>query len=132
MLGSVDFTDQVVVADFEAGVGALTRLGDQPVDVVLIVVEPTAKSMEVGVRAVELARQMSPARVIVVASRVRNDDDLARMRTAFADHEVVAIPDDPAVVDAERRGVAPLDHAPDCPAVRALVELAEGLVPVAA
>lgn len=120
------------MADFEAGVGTLVRLGDQPVDVVLVVVEPTPKSIEVGTRAAALASERSGARVVIVASRVRSDDDLNTIRAAFPDHEVVAVPDDPAVVDAERRGLAPLDHAPDCPAVRALVDLAEGLAPVAA
>jgi Flp pilus assembly CpaE family ATPase len=39
------------------------------------------------------------------------------------------VPDDPAVVEAERRGLAPFDAAPDAPAVRALVALAESLLP---
>jgi Flp pilus assembly CpaE family ATPase len=67
--------------------------------------------------------------VIVVASRIRDENDLATIRKAFPDHEVASIPDDPAIVRADRDGVAPLDTAPDAPAVRALVELAEGLLP---
>ena len=46
--------------------------------------------------------------------------------------EIVAVPDDPAIVEADRKGVAPIDLAPDAPAVRALVGLAEGLLPTAA
>ncbi len=42
----------MVVADFEAGVGTLTRLSEQRVDTVVVVVEPTPKSVEVGQRAV--------------------------------------------------------------------------------
>ncbi len=51
MLSSVDFGDTIVLADCEAGIGTLTRLGETPVDVVLVVVEPTPKSLEVGARA---------------------------------------------------------------------------------
>ncbi len=127
MLGSVDFDNDVVVADFEAGVGTLTRLSEQRVDTVLIVVEPTPKSVEVGMRALDLARERSVTRVIIVANRLRSDDDLEIIRSAFPDCEVVAVPDDPKIVEADRKGVAPIDLAPDAPAVRALVGLAEDL-----
>ena len=57
LLGSVDFPEEdVVVADFEAGVGTLTRLGEEHVDTVVIVVEATPKSLEVGQRAAGRAR----------------------------------------------------------------------------
>ncbi len=123
----MDFNDDVVVADFEAGVGTLTRLSEQRVDTVLVVVEPTPKSVEVGMRAVDLARERSVTRVIVVANRLRDDADLEIIRSAFPGCEVVAVPDDPRIVEADRKGVAPLDLAPDAPAVRALVGLAESL-----
>jgi len=116
----------------EAGIGTLTRLADERVDTVLVVVEPTPKSIEVGVRAAELAAQKALGRLVVVASRIRNDEELATITAAFPDHEVVAIPDDPAIVQADRRGVAPLDLAPDAPAVRALCDLARSLLPVPA
>ncbi|MEO6121694.1 MAG: hypothetical protein ABIW46_04470 [Acidimicrobiales bacterium] len=121
-----------MIADLEAGIGTLTRLADERVDAVLVVVEPTPKSIEVGVRAVALAGEKSLGRVIVVASRIRNDEELATMYRAFPDQEIVAIPDDPAIVQADRRGVAPLDLAPDAPAVQALCALARSLLPVPA
>ncbi len=124
----MDFSGQVVVADLEAGVGTLTRLGDAGVDLVLIVVEPTPKSVEVGCRAAALVADKQLGRAVVVASRIRNDDDLAMVTKAFPDHQVVAIPDDPAIVAADRNGVAPLDSAPDAPAIQALVRLADELV----
>ena len=127
----MEFTDETVIADFEAGVGTLTRLGEQRVDTVLVVVEPTPKSVEVGMRAVDLARERSVTRVIVVANRLRDDADLEIIRSAFPDCEVVAVPDDPRIVEADRKGVAPIDLAPDAPAVRALVGLAENLAATA-
>jgi CO dehydrogenase maturation factor len=127
LLGSVEFTDDVVVADFEAGVGTLTRLSDQRVDTVLVVVEPTPKSVEVGMRAVALAQERSATRVIVGANRLRDDADLAVVQSAFPGCEVVPVPDDPKIVEADRKGVAPIDLAPDAPAVLALVGLAESL-----
>lgn len=129
MLGSVQTrTDQVVIADLEAGIGTLTRLPDGAVDVVVIVVEPTPRSLDVGVRARDLARERGVGRVVVVANRVTEDADRARVVGALRGEEVVEIPHDPEVVAAEREGAAPLDTAPGSPAVQALVALSGRLL----
>jgi CO dehydrogenase maturation factor len=135
LLGSAEFDpNDTVIADFEAGVGTLTRLEEQKVDTVVIVVEATPKSIEVGLRAVSLANEKLLQRVVVVANRVRHEADVETIRNAFSaypDVEIVAVPDDDKIREADRFGVAPIDHAPDAPAVRALVGLAEGLLPKA-
>lgn len=131
MLGSGEFGASVVIADCEAGIGTLTRLAENAVDAVVIVVEANAKSLEVGARAAGLASQRASTRTVVLANRVRNDEDIARVRAAFPDVEVVAIPDDPSIVEADRKGIAPLDLDPDAPAVAALVALAGDLLPAA-
>lgn len=128
MLSSVSFTNTTVIADLEAGLGTLTRLRDEQVDTVVLVVEATAKSVEVAVRAAELARGKSLGRLIVVANRVRDEVDAEAVRKAFPDDEVVAVPHDPAVIEADRHGVAVLDSAPDAPAVRAITEMARTLL----
>lgn len=131
LLANVDAPDVVVIADMEAGIGTLTRLGSEVVSAVIVVVEATPKSLEVGTRAVALATERQLGRLVVVANRVRGDEDLEVIRAAFPDVEVVVVPDDPAIVEADRLGLAPLDRSPDAPAVRALVALATGLAPVA-
>ncbi|HEX2026789.1 MAG TPA: hypothetical protein VHF25_02185 [Nitriliruptorales bacterium] len=123
---------RTVVADFEAGIGTLTRMQPGDVDAVLVIVEPTPKSIEVASRAADLARERSLGRILVVANRVRDAADVDRIRAALPGHHVVAVPDDPAVLQAEREGVAPLDQSPRAPAVQALVDLAESLVKVGA
>lgn len=125
----MDSADGAVVADFEAGLGTVIRMGDQPVDVVVLVTEPTVKSLEVASRAAALVRERGLGRLVVTANRVRDDEDLARVRAAFPDVEVVIVPDEPAIVVAERLGTAPLDEAPDSPGVRALIGLADALRP---
>jgi CO dehydrogenase maturation factor len=130
LLGSGEFGDAVVIADFEAGIGTITRLGNEKVDVVLVVVEPTPKSLEVGTRAAALAREKMLGRVIVIASRIRGEADMDIVRQTFPGDEVVGIPDDPSIVLADRRGVSPLDLPEPGPGVRALCALAERLAPV--
>ncbi len=128
LLGTIAGPDLVVVADFEAGLGTVMRLDGQRIDVVVVVVEPTAKSLDVGRRAAELVRESGVGRVVVSANRVRDEEDRARVLAAFPDVDVFFVPDDPAMVAAERRGLAPLDDAAQAPSVRALVSFAEGLL----
>ena len=128
MLGQLERPGRAVVADFEAGLGTVLRLDGRPVDVVVVVVEPTAKSLEVGRRAAGAVREGGLGRVVVTANRVRDADDEARVRAAFPHIDPVLVPDDPAIVAAERRGEAPLDAAAESPGVRALVDLAEKLL----
>lgn len=132
LLANVGAADIVVIADMEAGIGTLTRLSPEVVDAVVIVVESTPKSIEVGTRAFGLAIERLIPRVVVVANRVRGDSDLAVIRGAFPGAEVVVVPDDSAIVEADRLGLAPLDRSPNAPAVRALMALTEGLAPVPA
>ncbi|MDQ3628970.1 MAG: AAA family ATPase [Actinomycetota bacterium] len=127
LLGQLARPDRMVVADFEAGLGTILRLDGTPIDVVLVVVEPTAKSLEVGRRAAESVRETGAGRVVVTANRIRDEGDAARVRLAFPGLEPVLVPDDPAIVAAERQGVAPLDASPDAPGVLALAGIAERL-----
>lgn len=132
MLRSADIGATTVVADLEAGLGTLTRMGDTPIDVVLLVVEPSAKSVEVARRALGLLEPRPIGRLVVVANKVAEDDDVARLREVVGDREVVVVPDDPKVREADRLGLSPLDHAPDSAAVQTLARLAAGLFDPAA
>ncbi len=121
---NAEANETMVVADLEAGIGTLTRLADASVDVVVVVVEPTPRSIDVAQRAVELARERKQGRVVLVANRITGPDDLERITSAIANCEFVAVPHDPAIMDADRRGVSPLDSAPGSPGVLALTRLA--------
>lgn len=120
MLSSVPNTDTVIVADLEAGIGTLTRLPDAAVDITLVVVEPTPRSIDVGKRAVLAANEHRQGRVMVIANKASDTDDEHRVRDAFPDQTVLAVPHDPAVVSADRLGLSPVDHDPHSPAVAAL------------
>ncbi len=128
MLSSVPHSDTIIVADLEAGIGTLTRLPEKAVEHTLVVVEPTPRSIDVGMRAVQVANECGQGRVTVVANKISDIDDETRVRTAFAECEVVAVPADRVVTDADRDGVSPLDLAPDAPAVVAMVDIASRIV----
>lgn len=129
MLGSVPADDVTVVADLEAGIGTLTRLEEARVDVTVVVVEPTPRSIDVAARALAVAAERRQGRVIAVANKVTGDADRQRIADAMGDCELVAVPLDAAVEEADRDGVSPLDHSPTAPAMVALESLADLIAP---
>lgn len=94
-------------------------------DTVLVVVEPTAKGVLSGRRLARLALgDVRPRRLAAVANKVRDpaDTDLVRARTGL---EVLAsVPWDETLQDAERRGRAVLDEAPESALVSVVTSLA--------
>ena len=109
----------------EAGVSTLLRVQPGQLDAVLVVVEPTAKSLDVARRAAAIASKRSTP--FVVANKIRTEEDLTAVRSALPGHELFVVPDEQAIVDAERDGVAPIDVGADSPGVAAIVELARRL-----
>ena len=125
LLGSVPDDGVTIVADLEAGIGTLTRLTKSAVDVTIIVVEPTPRSIDIAQRALVVADEQRQGRVIIVANKVIDSDDTNRLRLAFEAQELVLVPHDDAVDAADRRGSSPVDDAPDAPAVIAIEQLVE-------
>lgn len=114
--------DGIVISDLEAGVGTLLRMDKGVADAVIVMAEPTVRSIETARRAASIASEV--AEVIVAANRINSDEDLAAIRSGLDGYEVVAIPEDPAISLADREGLAPTDEAPDSPGVRAIAGLA--------
>lgn len=115
-----------MIADFEAGLGTLTRMEPGDVDVLLVVAEPSAKALEVARRAVEMIRSANLGRMVLIANRFKKGDELLT-HEAFATLVPVIVPDDAALREADASGAAPYDASPAAPAVIALSELAKSL-----
>ncbi len=132
LVRELEHGDRTVICDLEAGLGTVEGLRPGDADVVLVVTNPTAKSLDVARRAIELASAV--AEVIVLANRVSDESDLELMRDALGDRELVVVPEDAVIAEADREGTAPIDLDAGAPGVAALVRLAERLAgaPVAA
>jgi CO dehydrogenase maturation factor len=130
LLRELESDGMMIVGDLEAGIGTVMRLQEGQADVVLVVAQPTAKSLDIARRALEMTDD-SGARVIVVANRVRDDEDLAVIREALGDCDMVVVPDEPAIALADREGRAAIDVDADSPGVRVLIELADRLAGMA-
>ena len=114
-----------MVGDLEAGLGTVLRIEPGDADLVLVVAQPTAKSLDVAARALRVAAARGvPA--LVVANRVAGDDDVALIRAQVGDeHELFVVPDDPVIARADEEGTAPIDAGDGSPGVAALLALAD-------
>ena len=115
------------ITDMEAGLEHLKRGTARNVDLMLVVAEPYYRSLEAALRTWELAVELGVPFVRVVANKVRSDEDHQAIDDFCAQHGMQIIgeaPYDDALAEAERRFLAPVDHAPDSPAVTAIRALA--------
>ncbi len=119
--------EEVCILDTEASPEHLSRGTARYADAMLCVVEPYYKSLETGRRMAALAEDLGLARVALVANKIRDERELEAVRE-FADRHGLAIagvvPFDERLPEAERAEAAPLDFAPDAPAVAAIAALA--------
>ena len=114
----------------EASIEHLTRGTVRTADVLLLVAEPYYRSLETLGRMAPLARELGIPLILGIANKVRSDEDAAAIR-AYADRRGIEIaatlPYDERIAEADRAGIALLDHAPDAPYAGAVAELAEAL-----
>ena len=101
----------------------------------LLVVEPSATSILAGRRIAAILRD-GKLEFRVVANQVRDESGIAEIESLareIGSQVIATIPLDPAIADADRLGVAPIDHAPDSLAVVTIRRMAaelEALAPV--
>ncbi|GAC1497762.1 MAG: hypothetical protein NVS1B1_14940 [Candidatus Limnocylindrales bacterium] len=121
-------TDSWTVVDMEAGLEHLSRSEGtlRFVDHLLVVIEPYAKAIETARRTIPLAAQLGIPHTTAVASKARDAAELAIVERFCAEMGIElsgVLPYDEAVRSADRDGIAPIDHAPDSPMVRAVEQL---------
>lgn len=121
----------VVIADMEAGLEHLSWAGGtlRHVDALLLVAEPQKKVLLTARRAHRLAGQLGIERVAFIGNRVRpGEEPMLHEFVASLDSELLAaVPEDPAVVAADREGRCLLDAAPEAAATLAIQRLAGDL-----
>ncbi|MGI8983197.1 MAG: hypothetical protein ACR2HM_01475 [Acidimicrobiales bacterium] len=127
-----DLPGTFVIADMEAGLEHLSWAGGtlRYVDMLMVVVQPTAKVMMTADRTHKLALELGIERIGFIGNRATGPADVERMEAFAAERGcelLVAIPDDAAVPAADRASMCVLDSAPGCEAVKAIARLADRL-----
>ena len=130
LIGAASDTAGDVILDTEASPEHLSRGTARYADAMICVVEPWFKSLETGRRMAVLGKDLGLGDVKLVANKIRDERELDAVRQFAAQHDLEiagVIPFDERLVDAERARTAPLDFAPDAPAVTAIAEMAQRL-----
>lgn len=113
--------DDVLILDMYAGVEHLGRATVDFVDAMLIVVEPTRRSLGTAAQIKKLANDIGLTRCWLVGNKVLNDDERIFLETETPGLPVLGImPADLGVQEADRLGIPVYDHVP---ALRHEVEL---------
>ncbi len=108
----------VTLVDMEAGLEHLSRSGGTLAyaDVLLVVMEPSRKSVLTAARTLALAEDLGIERVYGVGNKARDREDAAFFRRAAGEYGVPlagVVGYDPQVAEADRDGSAVVGTAPD-------------------
>ena len=105
--------DEMVVMDMSAGIEHLNRGTAKAVDMLIIVVEPGAASIETARRIEQLSRTIGIPRSAIVGNKVRNQEQDDFIRAELAGFEFLgSIPFDEALIAAEIGHRSRLDASP--------------------
>lgn len=114
--------DDVLILDMYAGVEHLGRATVDFVDAMLIVAEPTRRSLGTAAQIKELAEDIRLTRLWLVGNKVRNSDEAKFLGTETPGLPMLGyLPADLGVQEADRLGVPVYEYVP------ALREAAEGI-----
>lgn len=105
--------DEVVLLDMYAGVEHLGRATADAVDAMLVVVEPTARSLGTAEQIMGLAEDLNLKNLFLIGCKVQDEDDLRFIQENSPGLEILgSLADDPGVRKADREGVAAYHLSP--------------------
>ena len=118
--------DEVVVVDFEAGLEHLGRGTAKGIDVMLVITEPSQKSLDLCSKIIKLAKKLGIVNIYLVWNKIIDEEQVEIINERVQDWEVPlyhSIPYDPEIGKADLKGEAPIDYAPDSKGVQAIKRL---------
>lgn len=105
--------DDVLLLDMYAGVEHLGRATVDFVDAMVVVVEPTRRSLGTAAQIKQLAEDINLHRLWLVGNKVRDADEAAFIEAETPGIPVLGmLPADLAVQEADRLGIPVYDHVP--------------------
>jgi CO dehydrogenase maturation factor len=122
--------EQVVVMDMEAGLEHLGRGTIKGVNALLNVVEARSQSIMISSRIMKLASGLGVHGLLAVGNKIldRKEDVFLKEELAKAGIDLIGvIPFDERIAEADMARKAPLDFAPESPAVQAIKDLETSL-----
>jgi len=105
--------DEVVILDMEAGVEHLGRATAKAVDRLIVVVEPSRRSVETAYRIKKLAEEIGLHNIAIVGNKIRSQSEREFLTSSLPGFEFLGfIPYDQAIVDADLANLPLLNASP--------------------
>jgi CO dehydrogenase maturation factor len=105
--------DEVLIIDMYAGVEHLGRATVDFVDAMIVVVEPTQRSLGTAAQIKELSQDIGLTRLWLVGNKVRTEEEVEFLRKNSPGLPLLGtLPMDLGVLDADRLGEPVYDHVP--------------------
>ena len=106
-------SDDVLLLDMYAGVEHLGRAAIDFVDRLLIVVEPTNRSLETAARIKMLAGDIGIHDLLLIGNKIVDDNDITFIKKTLPELPMIGyLPLNELVREADRDGIALYDHVP--------------------
>jgi CO dehydrogenase maturation factor len=103
--------DDILLLDMYAGVEHLGRATVDFVDAMLVVAEPTRRSLGTAAQIKKLANDIGLQRLYLVGNKVRNEDEAKFLEVDSKDIPLIGyLPADLKVQEADRLGIPVYDH----------------------
>jgi CO dehydrogenase maturation factor len=105
--------DEVIIVDFEAGIEHLGRGTAKGIDVMLVVTEPSQKSLDLCKKIIELSKKLGVINIFLIANKITDDSQKEIINKRIKNWEVPlyhTIPFDIDIGTADLEGTSPIDY----------------------
>ena len=123
--------DEVVIMDMEAGVEHMGRGTARHMDAMFIVTDSSLKSLEIGKKLHNLAKEAGIEKAFFVGNKVKNSDE-GRLIEEFAANNGIAllelIPYDEEILKADMQGKMPFNYAEISKGISTIQRIGEKLI----
>lgn len=118
------FSDWTFIGDLPAGPRQAAYNWAPYAQKYVVVVQPGAQSALTARRVARILRARDGGgEVVLIANRVKEERDIRHVEKLIGEPVFTSLPHDDQVAKAERLGIAPIDYAPDAPAILAIERL---------
>lgn len=110
----LEYRDETVILDMEAGLEHLGRGTARAVDLLVIIVEPGQRSIETARAIMKLARDLGIQSMRLVMNKVVDEADAGLLTRSFPQDQILGyVSYDRELMKLDRDGIAPYDHYKD-------------------
>ncbi|MHA2036337.1 MAG: ATP-binding protein [Promethearchaeota archaeon] len=118
--------DEVIIVDFEAGIEHLGRGTAKGIDVMLVITEPSQKSLDLCKKIIDLSKKLGVINIYLIANKLIDESQRDVLNKRIKDWEVPlyhSIPFDPEIGKADLNGESPIDFNQSSKGVQAIENL---------